>query len=91
MSQCKHTKKRFEVSFVSSGMEKGRTFSVFCPDKYRLKQIQYRAGKLIAGTLHYTRMTKPNSELGLEELSDCAKFLGLTVFHKIHLNLTRPV
>ena len=60
-------------------------------DIYRLNQIQYRAGKLIAGALHYTSMTKLNSELGLEELSDRAKFLGLTVFHKIHLNLTRPL
>ena len=60
-------------------------------DVYRLNQIQYRAGKLIAGALHYTSMTKLNSELGLEELSDRAKFLGLTVFQKNHLNLTSPL
>ena len=29
MSQCKHPKKSFEVSFVSYGMEKGRSLSVF--------------------------------------------------------------
>ena len=58
---------------------------------YRLNQIQYRAGKLIAGALHFTSMNKLNCELGLEDLSDRAKFLGLSVFHKIHLNLTRPL
>ena len=58
---------------------------------YRLNQIQYRAGKLIAGALHFTSSLKLNSEIGLEELSDRAKFLGLTVFHKIHLGLTRPL
>jgi hypothetical protein len=60
-------------------------------DVYRLNQIQYRAGKLIAGALHFTSSLKLNSEIGLEELSDRAKFLGLTVFHKIHLGLTRPL
>ena len=60
-------------------------------DVYRLNQIQYRAGKLIAGALHFTSSLKLNSEIGLEELSDRAKFLGLTMFHKIHLGLTRPL
>ena len=29
MSQCKHPKKSIEVSFVASGIKKGRHFSVF--------------------------------------------------------------
>ena len=53
-------------------------------DAYQLNQIQYRAGKLIAGALHFTSSLKLNSNLVFEELSDRAKFLGLTVPHKIH-------
>ena len=58
---------------------------------YRLNQIQYRAGKLVTGALHYTSCSKIFLELGWEELSSRAKFLGLTVFHKIHLGITRPL
>ena len=60
-------------------------------DIYRLNQIQYRAGKLVTGALHYTSCSKLFLELGWEELSSRAKFLGLTVFHKIHLGITRPL
>ena len=60
-------------------------------DIYRLNQIQYRAGKLVSGALHFTSSSKLFLELGWEELGQRAKFLGLTVFHKIHLNLTRPL
>ena len=52
---------------------------------------QYRAGKLVTGALHFTSSKKLFLELGWEELSCRAKFLGLTVFHKIHLGLTRPL
>ena len=58
---------------------------------YRLNQIEYRAGKLIAGLLYFTSKEKFNFELSLEELFDSAKFLGLNVFHKIHLNVSRPL
>ena len=60
-------------------------------DIYRLNQIQYRAGKLVTGALHFTSTSKLFIELGWEELSCRAKFLGLTIFHKIHLGLTRPL
>ena len=60
-------------------------------DIYRLNQIQYRAGKLVAGALHFTSCTKLFFELGWEELSSRAKFLGLTVYHKINLGMTRPL
>ena len=33
-------------------------------EKKRLDQIQYRAGKLVTGTLHYTSQLKLNIELG---------------------------
>ena len=49
------------------------------------------AGKLVTGALHFTSCKKLFFELGWEELSCRAKFLGLTVFHKIHLGLTRPL
>ena len=60
-------------------------------DIYRLNQIQYRAGKLVAGALHFTSSKKLFLELGWEELSCRAKYLGLSIFHKIHLGLTRPL
>ena len=34
MFQCKHPKKSFKVSFVSSGMEKGKSLSVFALLQY---------------------------------------------------------
>ena len=58
---------------------------------YRLNQIQYRADKLVTGALHYTSCSKLFLELGWEELSSRAKFLGLTVFRKIRLGITRPL
>ena len=58
-------------------------------DIYRLNQIQYRAGKLVAGALHYTSSKQLFLELGWEDGSCRAKFLGLIVFHNIHLGLTR--
>ena len=66
---------------IRSGIDYG--FSIYYhnlkqSEVYRLNQIQYRAGKLIAGALHFISSKKLNYELGLEELSDCAKFLGLT-------------
>ena len=60
-------------------------------DIYRLNQIQYRAGKLVSGALHFTSSKKLFLELGWEELSCRAKYLGLSMFHKIHLGLTRPL
>ena len=55
----------------------------------RLTQVQYRAAKLVTGTLHYTSREKLNTELGWETLSTRAEFLGLTLFQKIHQ--TRPL
>ena len=57
----------------------------------RLDQIQYKAGKLATGALHFTSRVKLNLEMGWEEISSRAKYLGLCLFHKIHLNLTRPL
>ena len=57
----------------------------------RLNQIQYRAAKLCTGALHFTSLEKLNSELGWEDLATRAEFLGLSIFHKIHLHETRPL
>ena len=53
--------------------------------------MQYKAAKLATGVLHFTSRVKLNLEMGWEEISSRAEFLGLSLFHKIHLNLTRPL
>ena len=50
MFQCKHTKKSFEVSCVSSGMEKKQKFSVFAP-----KTIHLKKKNLVQGILQFTQ------------------------------------
>ena len=57
----------------------------------RLNQIQYRAAKLCTGALHLTSQTKLEADLGWETLATRAKFLGLCLFQKIHLNETRSL
>ena len=57
----------------------------------RLEQIQYRAAKLVTGALHFTSMEKLNIELGWETIKKRTEFLGLSLFHKIHLHETRPL
>ena len=57
----------------------------------RLNQIQYRAAKLCTGALHFTSQTKLEDDLGWEALTKRADFLGLSLFQKMHLKLTRPL
>ena len=57
----------------------------------KLDIIQYNAAKLFSSTLHYTSKEKLFSELGWESIKQRADFLGLTLFHKIHCNITRPL
>ena len=57
----------------------------------RLEQLQYRAGKLVTGALHYTSREKLNEELGWETIRKRIEFLGLSIFHKIHIQETRPL
>ena len=57
----------------------------------RLNQIQYRAAKLCTGALHFTSQAKLEKELGWESITERAHFLGLSLFHKIHLHQTRPL
>ena len=57
----------------------------------RLIQIQHRAARLCSGALMYTNQSHLEADLSWESVAGRAKFLGLSIFHKIHLNLTRPL
>ena len=57
----------------------------------RLDRLQYKAGKLVCGALHFTSRDKLNTELGWENFHTRIKFLGLSLFQKIHLHQTRPL
>ena len=59
--------------------------------KNRLSQIQYRAAKVVSGALHLSSAKKLFIDLGWETLKERHDFLGLTLFHKIRNNLTRPL
>ena len=48
----------------------------------RLDRLQYRAGKLVAGALHFTSKDKLNDELGWESFQTRIDFLGLSLFQK---------
>ena len=60
-------------------------------DLARLKNVQYRAGKIVTGTFHYTKTEKLNIELGWEKIAESGNILSLSLFHKIHLHETRPL
>ena len=61
-------------------------------EKCRLDRIKYSAAKLVTGcNLHTTNMVKLNKELVWETIGERAYYLGITLFHKIHLNETRPL
>ena len=57
----------------------------------RVQQIQYRAAKLCTGALHFTNQIKLEQDLAWESISNRVKFLGLSIFHKIHCFQTRPL
>ena len=60
-------------------------------DLARLDRLQYKAGKLVCGALHYTNREKLNNELGWENFQTRINFLGLSLFQKIHRHETRPL
>ena len=57
----------------------------------RLENIQYRAGKIVTGALHFTSKYKLNLESGWESIMDRGDILSLNIFHKIHRHETRPL
>ena len=46
---------------------------------------------MVTGCLHTTSKHKLNLELGWETIGERARYLGITLFHKIHKNETRPL
>ena len=56
-----------------------------------LEKLHYRAATIVTGALHFTSKDKLNSELGWETILERGDFLGLNIFHKIHLHETRPL
>ena len=60
-------------------------------DIAKLENIQYQAAKLVTGTLHFTSKDKLNTELGWESIRKRIDFLGLCLFQKMRLYLTRPL
>ena len=60
-------------------------------DIARLERLQYKAGKIVTGVLHFTSKEKLNLELGWETIVDRGNMLSLNIFHKIHLHETRPL
>jgi len=57
----------------------------------QLNILQYTSAKLVSGALHISSAAKIDKDLGRETLTDRAKCLGLSVFHKIHRSETRPL
>ena len=57
----------------------------------RLENLQYKAGKLVTGALHFTSKAKLNDELGWENFTERGNMLSLSFFHKVHLHETRPL
>ena len=55
-------------------------------DIARLESIQYRAGKIVTETLHYTSKEILYLELGWETIMDRGNLLSLSIFHEIHLH-----
>ena len=60
-------------------------------DLARLDRLQYKAGKLVTGALHFTSRDKLNIELGWENFQTRIKFLGLSLLQKIHKHETGPL
>lgn len=60
-------------------------------EMHRLENIQYKAAKVVTGAYHQTSKQKLYQELGWETIQERCEYLGLTMFHKIHLRETRPL
>ena len=65
--------------------------SLTAKQKAKLEKIQYTAAKIVSGALHNTSRVSLNEELAWESIDTRAQFLGLTIFHKIVKNETRPL
>ena len=59
--------------------------------KAQISQIQYRGAKICSGALHFTSQLRLEQDLSWESIDSRARFLGLSIFHKIHLGAARPL
>ena len=55
-------------------------------DIARFENVQYKAGKVVTGALHFTSKDKLNLELDWETIADRGNLLSLNIFQKIHLH-----
>ena len=60
-------------------------------DMNKLNRIQYTAGKIVTGALHFTNRLKLEQELGWETIQQRIDILSLNFFHKVHCGMTRPL
>ena len=65
--------------------------SLCTKQKLRLDQIQYTVAKIVSGSLHLTSKERLYEEQGWETIQSRTEFLGLSLFHKIVQNQTRPL
>ena len=56
-----------------------------------VSQIQYCAARVCSGALMFTNQSRLEGDLSWESVAERAKLLKISIFHKIHLNLTRPL
>ena len=59
--------------------------------KAQISRIQYRGAKICSGALHFTSQLRLEQDLSWESIDSRARFLGLSIFHKIHLGASRPL
>jgi hypothetical protein len=59
--------------------------------KAQISRIQYRGAKICSGALHFTSQLRLEQDLSWESIDSRARFLGLSIFHKIHLGAARPL
>ena len=59
--------------------------------KAQISRIQYRGAKICSGALHFTSQLCLEQDLSWESIDSRARFLGLSIFHKIHLGAARPL
>ena len=59
--------------------------------KAQISRIQYRGAKICSGALHFTSQLRLEQDLSWGSIDSRARFLGLSIFHKIHLGASRPL
>ena len=60
-------------------------------EKAQISRIQYIGTNHISCALHLTSQLWLEQDISLESLENKEKILGLSIFHEIHLGLSRPL